>query len=48
MDLHPGCVKFEISFNYPSRNICMSLEFGKEIWTEYKFGKIKGNEQETE
>ena len=31
MDLHPGCVKFEISFNYPSRNINMSLEFGKEI-----------------
>lgn len=32
MDLHPRCVKFEISFNYPSRNINMSLEFGKEIW----------------
>ena len=48
MDLYPGCVKFEISFNYPSRNISMSLEFGTEIWTDYKFGKIRGNEQETE
>lgn len=33
-------VKFKIPVNYPSGNIDMSLEFGKEIWAEYKFGKI--------